>query len=209
MVFSVSIVSRFVGRPKVFHLAVVKRILTYVKGFDGCGNLFPAADTGRKCNLLSNIDSNWCGDKDDWKSTIWYIFMFSGTPISWCSKKEPVVALSSCEDEYIVVSLCAWQVVWLMNLLEELGNSDGEAVTLLVDNVSAINLAKNPIIHGRSKHIEMMFHYLRDLLVKEDYDWDIAEVRTKLLICWLREPQMMCSKRLKMNMSMKDLEHLN
>ena len=80
-------------------------------------------------------------------STVEYIFMFDVTPISWCSKTEPVVALSSCEAEYIAASLCVCQVVWLMKLLEELGSSEGETVTLLVDNVSMVNLAKNRISH--------------------------------------------------------------
>ena len=148
LAFSVGIASRFMERPKVSHLAAVKRILRYVKGTLGCGILFPASDTGQKCNLLGFTDSNWCGDKDDRKSTAGYIFMFGRTPISWCSKKEPVVALSSCETEYIAASLCACQAMWLMNLLKELSGNEGEATTLLVDNVSAINLAKNPIAHG-------------------------------------------------------------
>ncbi|XP_050889016.1 secreted RxLR effector protein 161-like [Lathyrus oleraceus] len=146
------------------HLAAVKRILRYVKGTLGCGILFPASDTGRKCNLFGYTDSKWCGDKDDRKSTAGYIFMFGSTPISWCSKKEPVVALSSCETEYIATSLGACQAMWLMNLLKGLGCGDDAATTLFVNNVSAINLAKNPIAHGRSKHIEMQFHYLRELV---------------------------------------------
>ncbi|XP_050909230.1 secreted RxLR effector protein 161-like [Lathyrus oleraceus] len=105
LAFSVGIASRFMERPKVSHLAAVKRILRYVKGTLGCGVLFPVSNTGHKCNLLGYIDSNWCGDKDDRKSTVGYIFMFGSTPISWCSKKEPVVALSSCEAEYIAASL--------------------------------------------------------------------------------------------------------
>lgn len=90
--------------------------------------------------------------------------MFGGTPISRFSKKEPVVALSSCETKYIATLLYACRAMWLMNLLEELNNSEGEAVTFLVDKVSVINLTKNPIAHGRSKHIEMRFHYLRELV---------------------------------------------
>ncbi|XP_050920390.1 uncharacterized mitochondrial protein AtMg00810-like [Lathyrus oleraceus] len=113
LAFSVSIVNRLMGRPKLSHLAAVKRILHYVKGFVGCKILFPEADIGKKCNLLDFTDSNWCRDKDNRKSTAGYIFMFDATPTSWCSKKEPVVALSYCEIEYIFTSLCACQIVWL------------------------------------------------------------------------------------------------
>lgn len=72
-----------------------------------------------------------------------------------------IVALSSCEPEYTVASLRVCQAVWLMNLLKELGIKEGDVVTLMVDNVSTINLAKKRISHRRSMHIEMSFHYLR------------------------------------------------
>lgn len=151
-------------RPKVYYMTAVKRMLRYVKGSVVCRVRSPATDTGIKYNLVNFIDSNWCEDKDYQRFIAGYIFMFGATLISWCSRKEPVIALSSCEIEYIVASLCVCQAVWLMNLLEEMGNSEGETVTLLVDNVFAINLSKNLIAHGRSKHIEMRFHYLRELV---------------------------------------------
>lgn len=84
LAFSVSIVSRFMKRSKVSHLTVVKRILRYVKGSIGPRILFPAADTSKKCNFLGFTDSNWCEDKDYRNSTTGYIFIFGGTPISWC-----------------------------------------------------------------------------------------------------------------------------
>jgi hypothetical protein len=73
-----------------------------------------------------------------------------------------VVALSSCEVEYIAASLSTCQAIWLKNLIEEISQAKIESVKLRIDNVSAINLAKNPIAHGRSKHIELRFHYLRE-----------------------------------------------
>ncbi|XP_058761878.1 uncharacterized mitochondrial protein AtMg00810-like [Vicia villosa] len=79
LAFSVDIASRFMEKPKVSHMGAVKKILRYVKGTLGCGILFPASDTGRKCYLLGFTDSNWCGDKDDRKSTAGYIFMFGRT----------------------------------------------------------------------------------------------------------------------------------
>ncbi|KAI5400390.1 hypothetical protein KIW84_065323 [Lathyrus oleraceus] len=167
-------------RPNVSHMAAVKRILRNVKCSVGCGILFSAANTGRKCNLVDFTDSNWCRDKDDQKSTTGYIFMFDETPISWCSKKEL-----------------------------ELSSSEGEAVTLLVDNVFVINLSKNPIAHGRSKHIEMRFHYLRELVsdgwLRLGYcrsEDQVADLLTKGVTNDV-------FKRLKKNMSMVDLKHMN
>ena len=86
--------------------------------------------------------------------------MLGGAPVAWNSRKEPVVALSSCEAEYIVASLCACQATWMVNLVEEIAGKDHEAITMKIDIMSAINLAKNPVAHGRSKHIEMRLHYL-------------------------------------------------
>lgn len=96
-----------------------------------------------------------------------------------------------------------------MNILEELSSNEGEVITLMVDNVYGINLAKNPITHGRSKYIEMRFHYLREL---------VSEGRLRLRYC-ISEDQVVdlltkgvtndVFKRLKMNISIKDLENLN
>ncbi|XP_058784463.1 secreted RxLR effector protein 161-like [Vicia villosa] len=149
LAFRVGIASKFMERPKVSHLAAVKWILRYSKGTIVCGILFPTTDTGIKYELLGYTNSNWFEDKDDQKSTTGYVFMFERASISRCSKKEIVVALSSCEAEHIATSLFACQAVWLVNLWEELDNKVEEVVTLLVDNASAINLAKNPISHGR------------------------------------------------------------
>lgn len=77
--FSVGMESRFMRKPKASHLAVVKRIMRYIKGSIGCGSLFPTMDKGRSCKLLGYTDSNLCGDKDDRNSTIGYIFMYRET----------------------------------------------------------------------------------------------------------------------------------
>ncbi|GAU38708.1 hypothetical protein TSUD_396360 [Trifolium subterraneum] len=162
LVYSVGIVSRFMDKPRVSHLVVVKRILRYVKGTMDCGIVFSASDVGKNCKLVGYTDASWCGDVEDRKSTAGYMFLIGDAPISWCSKKEQVVALSSCEAEYITASMCATQAIWLKNLIEEIAGKGMDSVTLKIDNISAINLAKNPISHGRSKHIEMRYHYLRE-----------------------------------------------
>lgn len=207
LAFSIDIVSRFMERPKVSHVVAVKRILHYVRGSFGCGILFPAADTGRKCNLLSFTNSNWCGDKYYRKSTTGYIFTCV-TPISWCSKKEPIVALSSCEAKYIVASLCGCQAVWLMNIIEELGRNEGETVTLFVDNVSAINLTKNAISHGRSKHIEIRFHYLREVVGERRFRLGYCRSEDQVVDLLIKGVTNDVFKRLKMSMGMIDLQHL-
>ncbi|XP_058727181.1 uncharacterized protein LOC131598615 [Vicia villosa] len=126
-----------------------------------------------------------------------------------CSKKESVLALSSCETEYIAVSLCMCQVVWLMNLLKELDIDEGDTLTLMVDNAYAINLSKNPIAHGRSKHIEMRFYYLREIVSEGRLRLGYCRSENQLTDLLTKGVTIEVFKRLKMNMGMKDLEHLN
>ena len=149
-------------KPKVSHLAAKKRILRYLKGTLDYGILFPIADEGKECKLVGYTNSSWCSDVEDQKSTAGYAFMLGGAPVAWSLKKETVVVLSSCEIEYIVASLCACQSTWMVNLVEEITTKSHGVITMKIDSMSAINLAKNPISHGRSKHIDMRFHYLRE-----------------------------------------------
>lgn len=124
--------------------------------------MFPRNEDQGATKLIGFSDSDWCGDQVDRRSTTGYLFKFLNAPISWCSKKQPVVALSSCEAEYIAASYAACQALWLDSLIKEVQVEVMRPIQLHVDNKSAINLAKNPISHGRSKHIETKFHFLRD-----------------------------------------------
>ena len=117
--------------------------------------------------MMGFSDSDWRGDKSDRRSTTGYLFKLFDAPTSWCSKKQPVVALSSCEAEYIVGAFVACQAIWIDSLMKEIQVEPQKLVQILIDNKSAINLAKNPISHGRSKHIETRFHFLRDKVSKD------------------------------------------
>ncbi|KAK2426061.1 putative mitochondrial protein [Trifolium repens] len=162
---SVGVVSRFMQKPRVAHMQAVKRILRYLQGTADHGILFPKP-LNHKNNLIGYCDSDWCGDQIERRSTMGYVFRLFDSPISWSSKKQTVVALSTCEAEYISACHAACQGVWLQSLLMEIKLNKNEEFELLIDNKSAINLAKNPIAHGRSKHIETKYHFLRDQVCK-------------------------------------------
>ena len=98
----------------------------------------------------------------DRRSTSEYLFKFLGGPISWCSKKQHVVALSTCEAEYIVDTLTACQALWILNLLQDLKIEVDKPLKLMINNKSSINLSKKPVLHRRSKHIETKYHFLRN-----------------------------------------------
>ncbi|MCH93923.1 copia-type polyprotein, partial [Trifolium medium] len=107
--FAVGVVSRFVDTPKQSHLTAVKRIMRYVQGTMNYGILFPRCVNNAVDKLEGFSDSDWCGDRVDRRSTTGYIFKYLNAPISWCSRKQPVIALSSCEAEYIACAFAACQ----------------------------------------------------------------------------------------------------
>ncbi|GAU45883.1 hypothetical protein TSUD_401080, partial [Trifolium subterraneum] len=209
LAYSVGIVSRFMDKPKSSHLIAVKRILRYVKGTIDYGVFFPANDRKNECKLMGYTDSNWCGDVEDRKSTAGYIFYFGEAPISWCSKKEPIVALSSCEAEYIAASLITCQTIWLRNLIEEISLVKCNTVTLKVDNVSAINLAKNPIAHGRSKHIEMRFHYHREQVNNGNLTLEYCKSEEQVADLFTKAVAVQVFQKLRGQMGMETVANMN
>ncbi|XP_019462984.1 PREDICTED: uncharacterized protein LOC109361914 [Lupinus angustifolius] len=105
--FGVGLVSRFMEDPQQSHLIVVKRLMQYLRGTIGHGILFHSKQNYKgNSEMIGFSDANWCGDKSDRKSTTRYLFKLGDAPISWCPKKQDVVALSSCEAEYIAACMC-------------------------------------------------------------------------------------------------------
>ena len=119
-------------------------------------------------NLTVYSDADWAGDKSDRKSTSGCVAMLYGGPISWASRKQRSVATSSTESEYIAMSLCAKQAVWLGQVIRDMGypeyvGRDPTNVQVRGDNQGALALVKNPRLHERSKHIDIQYHHIRDL----------------------------------------------
>ncbi|WVZ02011.1 hypothetical protein V8G54_022817 [Vigna mungo] len=186
--FGVGLISRFMHDPRQPHLYAVKHIFRYLKGTADHGLYFPRIVEDTNNVLEAWCDADWSGDQVDRKSTFGYLFKLMGASISWCSKKQAVVALSSCEAEYISAAEAVCQCAWVETILRELMIEHPKPTQLMVDNRSAISLSKNPISHGISKHIETKFHYLREHvsegkleLVYCSTDEQIANVFTKPL----------------------------
>lgn len=158
--FAVGYVSRFMEHPTTEHYGAVKHLLRYIAGTKSYGCVFSFSATGN--NLTGYSDSDMAGDVDDRKSTTGVLFMLGGNSITWQSQKQKVVALSSCEAEYIAATTAACQGVWIGRLLGELLDEKSGVATLYIDNKSAIQLCKNPVFHDRSKHIETRFHFIRE-----------------------------------------------
>ena len=101
------------------------------------------------------------GDTVERRSTGGMAFYLNENLITWCSQKQKTVSLSSCESEFMAATAAAKQALWLRNLISEITKQDPKPVTLFVDNNSAIALMKNPVFHGRSKHIDIKYHLIR------------------------------------------------
>jgi hypothetical protein len=183
--FVVSLISRYMEHPTEMHLQAAKRVLRYVKGTSSLGVFYKKEGNQE---LLGYTDSDYAGDQNDRKSTSGYVFLMSSGAVSWSSKKQPVVTLSTTEAEFISAAYSACQVVWLRRILKELCHDQSKSTVVYCDNVSAIKLSKNPVLHGRSKHIDIRFHFLRDLiregiveLVQCSTHEQIADILTKPL----------------------------
>ncbi|KAK3133143.1 hypothetical protein QOZ80_6AG0532910 [Eleusine coracana subsp. coracana] len=162
LAFSVGYVSRFMQRPTTEHQQAVKRIIRYVAGTLDHGIYYPRCRG--EAHFIGYSDSDHAGDIDTSKSTSGILFFLGKCLVSWQSVKQPVVAMSSCEAEYIAASTASTQALWLARLLGDLLGRDTEAVELRVDSMSALALAKNPVFHERSRHIRVRYHLIRDYL---------------------------------------------
>ncbi|XP_076935061.1 secreted RxLR effector protein 161-like [Bidens hawaiensis] len=147
--------------PKKSHLATIKQILQFIQGTVGWGIKYKR---GGSKELIGYSDSSHNIDEDDGRSTTGHVFYYRGAPISWCSQKQCIAALSSCEAEYMAASLAAGQAVWLA----ELTGRKFQEVMLKIDSTSAIALVKNPIFHCRIKQIKSRFHYIWECVERKE-----------------------------------------
>ena len=160
--YAVSSVAKYSGKPTQTHYTAVKRIFRYLRGTVDFGLCFPRTDNPH-VDLVGYSDSDWAGDVGDRRSTSGYLFKIGDCAVSWRSRKQSVVALSSAEAEYIALASGAQESVWLSRVVLELTGGSGKACSVMhVDNQSAIAMAKNPQFHGRGKHIAIKYHFIRE-----------------------------------------------
>jgi len=134
---------------------------------------------GIKVNLVGYSDSNFTGCKMDRKNTSGTCHLLGSSLISWHSKKQACVALSTAEAEYIAAGSCCAQSLWIKQQLSDFGLNLSK-IPLLCDNTSAINLTKNPIQHSRTKHIEICHHFIRDHVNNGDCEVQFVSTENQL-----------------------------
>ena len=161
---AVSNVAKYCSKPTKEHWTAVKRIVRYCKGTHNFGLLYKKSNSN-SCEGFS--DSDWASDVNDRKSSSGYIFQVGGTAISQRSRKQSCVALSTTEAEYITLSQVVQEAIWLRQLYTDLLGEPPEPIIVYEDNQADICLSKNPQSHGRSKHIEIKYHFIREQINKK------------------------------------------
>jgi hypothetical protein len=164
--------AKFQANPKEIHLRVVKRIMRYLVYTPKFRLWYTKGST---FDLIGYSDANYAGCKIDRKSTSGTCQFLGRSLVSWASKKQNLVALSTTEAEYIAAGHCCAQLLWMRQTLRNYGYKLCK-VPVRCDNESAIRMADYPVEHSRTKHIDIRYHFLRDQQLKGDIE--IAYVST-------------------------------
>lgn len=156
--FAVNTLSRYSNEPKTEHVTAVKRILRYLQGTK---DLKLTYTKDGNASIVGYCDADWASDVLDRKSCTGYLFMLQGGAISWSSRKQQTVALSTAEAEYMAMSSATQEALWLRQLSEELGHQLSEPLIIFSDSQSAIKLSTSDCYLPRTKHIDIRHHFLK------------------------------------------------
>ena len=200
IMYSVCLCARFQSQPKESHLNAVKRIFKYLKGTSDLGIFYPSSSS---FDLIGFSDADYAGSQVDRKSTSGACEFLGDCLVAWHSKKQTSVALSTAEGEYIAAGSCCAQILWMQQTLQDFGIFYTN-IPIYCDNTSAINISKNPVMHSRTKHIDVRHHFLRDNVSKGNIeliyistDKQRADIFTKPLgedrFCLMRRELGMCT----------------
>ncbi|KAI3641430.1 hypothetical protein MIR68_000560 [Amoeboaphelidium protococcarum] len=181
--FAVSELSRAVSRPSQRHWQAAKRVLRYLRGTIDMGLVYNGHND---LTPFVYVDADYANDKDTRRSQTGYALLMAGAAVSWKSKLQPKVSLSSTEAEYYACTFASQEVAWVRELLKEIGfdfsneqvellgypslvditqtNPKEKATVMLEDNQACIALSKNPESFSRTKHIEVRFHFIREMV---------------------------------------------
>ena len=164
--YTVGVLTRFNSNPGQKHWQAVKHLFRYLKGTIDM-KLVYGPDPMTSDLFTTYCDADHGGNKDNGKSTTGYMVKLGLGAVCWSSKLQPVVALSTTEAEYVAAVAAGKEICWMRNLLQELGYTSSHPSPLWIDNQSCITVAKNPEHHGRMKHLDLCFYWLRDKVEKK------------------------------------------
>ena len=176
IMFSVCLCARYQAAPKESHLIAVKRIFRYLHGTTDLRLFYPK---NTNLELIGYSDTDYAGCKTDRKSISGTCQFLGYSLVSWFSKKQNSVALSTTEAEYIAAGCCCAQILWMKQTLKDF-DLIFNRTPIMCDNTSAINLSKNPVNHSRTKHIEVRHHFLRDHVTKNNIKLEFISTSDQL-----------------------------
>jgi hypothetical protein len=183
---AVGTVERFLENPKENHMKAIKRIMRYLKGTKDYGLWYKKGGT---LDFKALTDADCIGSVDERKSTNGGVFFLSKRLVSWTSKKKNCISQSTTKAKYVAAAVNYSNVVWFEQLLVGMKVEIKDPMVILCDNTNAINISKNPVIHTKTKHIAIKYHFLRELVqdkeVRPEYvntKEQIVDIFTKTLL---------------------------
>ena len=169
--FAVGVVSRYMSNPGKKHWEAVKGILRYLKATKNMRICYGS----QELTVKGFTDSDYAGDLDNRRSTSGYVFTLAGGAVSWRSRLQTCVTQSTTEAEYVAASEACKEVIWLGRLVTDLGIKE-QVPMLHCDSQSAIQLARNPLYHSKTKHVDVRYHFIREML--EEKQIQLVKVHT-------------------------------
>ena len=161
-------VNQFSSNPGADHWKALKHIFRYIKGTINYGLTYYGSEQ-KGIKLTGYVDADW-GRNFNRKSQSGYLFFIQNSLVSWASKRQTVVALSTTEAEYVAAACGAQEAIWLRLLLKSIGFTQEEPTTLYEDNNGCIAISKDARYHSKTKHIDIKYHFIRDAVVKRNVE---------------------------------------
>jgi hypothetical protein len=178
--------AQFGANPGKAHIEAFKRLLRYLKRTAEFVLTLGSKDTGT--DLIGWTDSDWAQDLDSRRSVGGYVFDVAGGSVSWASKQQPTVALSTTEAEYMAVLNATKEAIWLRVLLEDLGFPQVSATTLHADNLGCITLTNGTVTHSCAKHINIRHHFIHERVANLEIDLQYISTKEMLADILMKQP---------------------
>lgn len=188
-------------RPTQDHMRYLRRLLRYLQGTSNMGIVLHV-DSPPILHAFS--DADWARDKDDYISTTAYIVYIGKNPISWCSRKQKTRARSSTEAEYRAVAATTADILWVKNILQELGQLTTQQPVIYCDNVGATYVCANPVFHSKMKHLGLEYHFVRENVQKVSFVCPTSPLKISWLMLLLN-----CFRAINIKLSYTKLGYLN
>ena len=167
-------VARFLANPKENHMMAIKRIMRYLKGTEDYGLWY---EMGENLDLKVFTNADWVGNIDDKKSTSGGAFFLGKRLVSWTRKKQNHISQYTTKAEYVAAVVNYSNIVWSKQLLAGIKVEIKDPVVIYCDNTSVINILKNPVMHSKTKHIAIKYHFLRELVQEKEVKVGICEYK--------------------------------